>query len=213
MTAAFPITSVAPLTTGLPAACSPDGETYEAEYVVTYAPVTTTFSELVGTKVYKTTVTLTAPTLYLGLNFDSSGTLGFDDSQALCATSSAGTVFGPGISVPPGSVHMSASADTTPGFHSADIPTGNTAWNTIANDAATNDPTDLTTLVPTISAFNDIDPTTIGTGGPFAVTATPTLAETGVDATPAAVLGGSLLILGAGAFVFGRRRRAKAHRN
>jgi LPXTG-motif cell wall-anchored protein len=207
MTAAYPITSVAKLTTALPAACSPDGETYEGEYVVNYAPITTTFSELVGTKVYKTTVTLTAPTLYLGLNFDSSGYQGFDETKALCATSSAGTLFGPGTPLANASTPATAAS---PALHTADLPTGSDAWNTIANDAATNDSSDLTTLVPTTSSRSDLDPTPIVTGGPFSVTATSTLAETGVDATPAGILGGSLLIVGAGAFIFGRRRRRGA---
>jgi LPXTG-motif cell wall-anchored protein len=214
MTAAFPISSVGLAGSAFPtAACSPDGETYEGEYVVNYAPVTTTFSEVIGTTSYKTTVTLTAPTLYLGLNFDTNGPIGFDASKALCATSAAGTLFAPNFedfadSASTDAQVRAAVAAAGP-ISTADVPTGSEAWATIAVDAATNDTNTVTTLVPTTSGFFDSDPTSIASGQ-FAVTAasTLTLAETGVDPAPAGILGGSLAIVGFGAFLLGRRRRA-----
>jgi LPXTG-motif cell wall-anchored protein len=210
MTVAFPITSVGKLTGGLPAACSPDGETYQGEYVIHYAPVTTTFAEVIADKTYTTTVTLTAPTLELGLNFDAAGSFGFDDSAALCATSTLGTVFAASSTSQP-LEPVSAPAPTGGTYTAADLPTGSEAWNTIANDAATNDPRDLTTLIPTSSALDDEDQVPLAFG-PFTTTATPILAETGVNAVPAGILGGSLLIAGLGAFVYGRRRRVGTHR-
>jgi LPXTG-motif cell wall-anchored protein len=219
MAVAFPITSVAKLTTGLPAACSPDGETYEGEYVVNYAPATTVFSEVIGGQTYKTTVTLTAPTLYLGLNFDSSNGYGLDSTKALCASSSEGTLFASSevdpvdsaaLAAQPGyAAAVAAESSSSAALIAADVPTGALAWFTIAFEVATNDPEDVTTLVPTASSFIDPDGFT---AGPFTVTATPVLAETGVDAAPAGILGGSLLVVGAGAFVFGRRRRAVTRR-
>jgi LPXTG-motif cell wall-anchored protein len=220
MTAAFPITSVAKVTTGFPDACSPDGETYQGEYVVNYAPVTTTFSEVISGQTYKTTVTLTSPTLYLGLNFDPTNSFGLDSSKALCASSSEGTLFAASeddpvdaaaLAAQPGyAAAVAAESPSSAALIAADVPTGGLAWFTIAFEVVTNDPDDVTTLVPTASSFIDPDGFT---GGPFTVTATPVLAETGVDAAPAGILGGSLLLVGAGAFVFGRRRRTVVHRD
>lgn len=207
MTAAFPITSVTKITTGLPAACTPGGETYDGEYAVTYAPSTTTFSQTIGTKVYKTTVTLTSPTLYLGLNFDSSGPFGFNADAPLCASSTAGTILGESFN---STAAPFVSDDSSPAqIRALDLPTGEEAWITVAWDLASSDPFDVSTLLPVNSAFDTPTATNYGT---FGVTATPLLAETGVDAAPAGLLGGALLALGTlfgGLHLLRSRRRSR----
>jgi LPXTG-motif cell wall-anchored protein len=209
---AFQISSLTKIAgSALPAACFPTGAgaSYDAGYVITYAPTTTTWSETIAGKTYLTTVTATSPTLYLGLNFVTGGSFGFNDEEALCATSGAGTLYGGGS----GQIVASAPASGAP-IVAAAVPTGSDAWYTIANDVATNDPGDMTTLVPTVADENS--PAAVNYGS-FALAlqtaaldppaAKPVLAPTGADAAPAGILGGALLLGGVGAVSFGRRRR------
>jgi hypothetical protein len=214
MAAAFPITAVTKLasTALLPTDCTTatPTPTYAAAYEVTYAPATTSFSETIGGTKYTNTVTLTAPPLYLGLNFNAGDPFGFDSGEALCASSSLGTVFAPYLNDP-------ADPDAAPSLRSVDAqvtataaPVGPDAWYTVALDAAGGQaPINMNTLIPTVTGFDDPDGTPIS-GASFAVAAIPVLATTGVDAAPAGILGASLLLGGTGAFVIGRRRRRNA---
>jgi LPXTG-motif cell wall-anchored protein len=181
MLEAYPIVSVAKVTTGFPAACTPGvtPPTYQGEFLITYGSVTTTFSESIGATVQNVTVTATPAPMYLGLNYDTSvgGLDGFDTTKALCASSGDQTRFA-----------ATQASDTID-------------YGLIAAGAATNDPGYLTTLDPATS-FPPVN-----SDGNFTVTSTPVLAETGVNATPAGILGGSLLVAGLGAVAFGRRRR------
>jgi LPXTG-motif cell wall-anchored protein len=189
---AYPIVSVAKVTSGFPAACTSDTPTpsYQGEFVITYGPVTTTFTETVADTIQKVTVTSTPAPMYLGLNYDTAvgGVDGFDTLKPLCASSGGLTSYA-----------ASAAANSI-------------SWNLVAAGAATNDPGYLTTLDPAtgFDLVNGVPP--VSNDGAFTVTSDPVLPETGVNAVPAGILGGSLLLAGIGAFVFGRRRRAGAHR-
>jgi LPXTG-motif cell wall-anchored protein len=207
MTVAFPITSVSKLasTSLLPASCTPNDDEYDAAYEITYAPSTTKFSEVIAGETYTSTVTLTSPTLYLGLNFDSGQFLGLDENAPICATSTLGTLYAENDGDQPDSAPDRATIAATP-FVASATPTGPDAWISAALIASNQVPVNLTTLAPSVSDWQDPTGTTVS-GASFAVVAQPVLAATGVNAAPAGILGGSLLLAGGGAFVYGRRRR------
>lgn len=188
----FPITSVATLDPAdLPAGvdgCFPNTstpETYAHAYTVTFSPVTTTFKQTIDGKVWTTVVTATPAPLILGLNFVASPGVGLDPTAAQCA-SAGGTAL----------VADNNSAD---------------GWVDVSEDEAT--------LDDFFAGTNSLDPSGNASGsnlGTFA-TSDPALAsalpETGVDATPAGVLGGGLLFGGialiALRFASSARRRAR----
>jgi LPXTG-motif cell wall-anchored protein len=150
-------------------------------------------------------VTLTSPTLYLGLNFDSGQFLGLDENAPICATSTLGTLYAENDGDQPDSAPDRATIAATP-FVASATPTGPDAWISAALIASNQVPVNLTTLAPSVSDWQDPTGTTVS-GASFAVVAQPVLAATGVNAAPAGILGGSLLLAGGGAFVYGRRRR------
>jgi hypothetical protein len=193
MTVAYPIKSVGPATSGLPADCTPSGSgaTYQGEYEVVYGATTTHFSETIDNVVRSVPVSYTPAPLFLGLNF--TGTAGsetLDGLMPICASSGGTTTF--------------AENDTS------------IFWDVAASNATT-DASIMETLSPANGTFDPGDPTSIirattTSFGVFAVTSTPVLATTGVDPTPATELGVGLLSAGAilGAIaIFRRRRRSR----
>jgi hypothetical protein len=167
----FPITGVASLDPAdLPAGasgCFPVGtETYAHAYTVTFAPVTSTFTETIDGKVWTATITATPSPLILGLNFVAAPGAGFDTAAAQCVSS--------------GGTSEVAHTSADPG------------WTTITKDDATLDSFTNNTLDPSVGggvinlgAFATSDPAV-----------RPTLATTGVNPAPGGLLGGGLLALG-----------------
>ncbi|HEX4058882.1 MAG TPA: hypothetical protein VHX87_11275 [Galbitalea sp.] len=190
MTVAYPIKSVGPATSGLPAGCTPDdsGATYQGEYEVVYGTTITHFAETIGDVVRSVTVSYTPPPLFIGLNFTGSpGSEALDTSMPICTSAGGTTTF--------------AENDLS------------VFWG-VAEGNATTLPTIVETLSPANGTFEPGDPEASARAtttflGAFAVTSTPVLATTGVDPGPATATGVGLLAVGILATLVGvvRRRR------
>jgi hypothetical protein len=158
-------------------------------YEVTFKPTTTTFTETIGGKTVTTTVTTQAAPLDLGLNFSGGG---LDGNAPICAVSGTTVVQADDGSDPVNQFVASLNEAT---FFTGTDP------NTTLDPAVAN-VADLGSSVATVADVS-VTPTTTGK---------PTLALTGVDARPAGIIGGGLLAVGIGLFVYGRTRRRTAKR-
>ncbi|HEX4058881.1 MAG TPA: hypothetical protein VHX87_11270 [Galbitalea sp.] len=187
--AVFPITSFTSIDpASLPAACTPDAESYAHAYEITYGTSTTTFKENIDGKVWTVTTTETAAPLYLGLNFAAGGG-SFDTTKAQCSSSAIDTLV----------------AENS----------GDANWAKVTGDEATFSTTSFGPFVDS-DTFSPEGAGGTEDFGNFAATSVPVLATTGYDAAPVETLGGGLLIGGlaliALRFSTSARRRRTRHK-
>lgn len=181
----FPITGVsAILPEDLPSGCDPLNLAYGNAYRVDYAPVVITFTQSAGGYDWSVTLNFAAPSMFLGLSFNASGSAILDPSAPQCLSDGSETVLAPG------------------GSSTAVLPV--LLW--IDNGAGEGLPPMVfgTTDLQNLGAFP-----LVRSGGATA----PGLADTGAEASSTVVgLGAVALLAGAALLIVsrGRRRRDSA---